>query len=90
MDAAQQHLDESVSLLRQAGTQHHIPRGLLHRASLWRAKLQITNDESQIDLAERDLAEAESIAERGDVLIFQIEAALERTRLALARMKDEG
>jgi hypothetical protein len=33
--------------------------------------------------AERDLAEAEAIAERGSMLIWQIEAALERTRLYL-------
>ena len=90
LDAAQQHLDESVALLRQAETQDWLPVGLLHRASLWRTKFQITNDKSQIDLAERDLSEAESIAERGDMLIFQIEAAMERTRLALARMKYEG
>ena len=33
--------------------------------------------------AERDLDEAESIAERGSMLIWQIEAALERARLFL-------
>ncbi len=33
--------------------------------------------------SERDLDEAESIAERGSMLIWQIEAALERARLAL-------
>jgi hypothetical protein len=34
-------------------------------------------------LAERDLSEAETIAERGSMLRWQIEAALERTRLYL-------
>ena len=34
--------------------------------------------------AERDLGEAELIAGRGSMLVWQIEAALERTRLALA------
>lgn len=34
--------------------------------------------------AERDLSEAESIAERGSMLVWQIEAALERTQLFLA------
>lgn len=81
---AEHHLTESVSLLRQAGTQHHLPRGLLQRTALWRTKLEITDDRSQIELAERDLTQAETIAEHGSMLIFQIEAALERTRLCLA------
>lgn len=34
-------------------------------------------------LNERDLSEAETIAERGSMLIFQIEAALERSQLFL-------
>lgn len=33
---AEHHLTQSVTLLRQAGTQHELPRGLLHRAALWR------------------------------------------------------
>ena len=90
MDAAQQHLDKSVALLRQAGQQDELPLGLLYRAALWRVKFQIQDDKSQTELAERDLSEAESIAERGSMLIFQIEAALERTRLFMARVKDEG
>ena len=90
LDAAQQHLDESVALFRQAGHQDHLPRGLLQRAALWRAKFQIKSDESHIELAERDLSEAETIAKRGDMLTWRIEVALERTRLALARMKEEG
>ncbi len=40
-------------------------------------------EKEYFERAERDLAEAESIAERGSMLIWQIEAALERTRLAL-------
>jgi len=51
---------------------------------------QITKDKSQINLAERDLSEAESIAGRGSMLRRQIEAALERTRLCMARVKAEG
>ena len=46
-------------------------------------KYEITKDKSQIELAERDLTEAERIAERGSMLIWRIEAALERTRLPL-------
>jgi hypothetical protein len=99
LDSAEQHLNQSVSLLRQAGTQDELPRGLLHRAALWRAKAfsvfdlrlpteeekkHIANRQSAIENAVRDLAEAETIAERGSMLIWQIEAALERTRLYLA------
>jgi hypothetical protein len=84
LQQAESHLNESVSLLRQAGTQDELPRGLLHRSALWRMRFEISNDESEISKAERDLGEAETIAERGSMLIWQIEAALERTRLALA------
>ena len=62
---AEHHLTQSVTLLRQSGQQDELPRGLLHRSALWRAKYQITNDKSQIELAERDLSEAETIANRG-------------------------
>lgn len=39
LDSAEQHLSESVSLLRQAGRLDELPGGLLHRAGLWRAIL---------------------------------------------------
>ena len=119
---AEHHLSQSVTLLRQSGLQDELPRGLLHRAALWREMLALApspwqgegwgegrgdnrpeGGESGEDslshpspdlspqgerdfyaLAERDLSEAESIADRGSMLIFQIEAALERTRLFLA------
>jgi hypothetical protein len=42
------------------------------------------DDNSALERAERDLGEAESIAGRGSMLVWQIEAAVERTRLALA------
>ena len=84
VEAAEHHLNESVSLLRQAGDQVMLPRGLLQRAGLWRVRFEISNEESEISKAERDLAEAETIAERGSMRLWQIEAALERCRLALA------
>ena len=104
------HLNESVSLLRQACQQDEIPRGLLNRAGLWRVMLEecsrlrpsvdssrsderrglaATSDsepESATELlakANKDLSEAETIAERGSMLIWRIEAAIERTRLYL-------
>ena len=105
------HLNESVKLLRQAGRQDELPRGLLHRAALWRVMLAIecegqgasrrsgspatqkepaasastlTKDPQELlDNADKDLTEVETIAERGSMLRWQIEAALERTRLYL-------
>ena len=78
MELAEQHLNQSVSFLRQAGTQHELPRGLLSRAALGRVQ-------ERFDVAEYDLAEAEVIAERGGMLIWRIEAAIERCRLHLAQ-----
>ena len=87
--SAEQHLNDCVSLLRRAGQQQELPRGLLHRAGLWRVKYEVTKDKSQIESAGRDLGEAQRIAERGSMRIWRIEAALERTRLALA-LGDRG
>ena len=50
LEAAEQ-LDRAVDGLRRAGTQHHIPRGLLARAALHRAR-------GEFDRARRDLDEA--------------------------------
>ena len=87
-------LNDSVSLLRQSGHSGELPCGLLHRAALWRACLglgslavgvreDVKSPEDFLALAENDLSEAETMAERGSMLIHQIEAALERTRLYL-------
>ena len=118
LGSAQHHLTQSVTLLRQSGQQHELPRGLLHRAALWREMLELGTDspareeggsdataagkgiardalsepsarlsqrESELlARADKDLSEAETIAERGSMLIWQIEAALERARLYLA------
>ncbi|MEM6591768.1 MAG: hypothetical protein AAF651_07910, partial [Cyanobacteria bacterium P01_C01_bin.73] len=87
---ATHHFNQSVSLLRQAGAQEFIARGLLARAALWRMSSQLIADSSQLtkedylEKAHRDLTEVEQIARRSKMLIHQIEAALERCRLALA------
>ena len=47
-----------------------VAHGLLYRSALWRAKYQFTNDKSQIELAERDLSEAETIAERSRTQLY--------------------
>ena len=74
---AAEHLDLAVDGLRQAGTQHHIPRGLLARATLRRIR-------SDFKPALRDLNEAMSIAERGQMGLHQADAHLEYARLYLA------
>ncbi|MEM9089917.1 MAG: hypothetical protein AAGC93_14360 [Cyanobacteria bacterium P01_F01_bin.53] len=90
LQQAQQHLDQSVSLLRQGGRQDYLPRGLLARGTLARVSSQLIVDQSPLtkedylEKAERDLTEVEQIAGRSNMLIHQIEAALERCRLALA------
>jgi hypothetical protein len=100
---AEHHVTQSVTLLRQAGSQEFIAQGLLHRAALWREMLSFNGkpeataseqsantdacglplNEELLARAERDLSEAETIAERGSMLIWQIEAALECSQLFL-------
>jgi hypothetical protein len=98
---AEQHLNDSVSLLRQAGQQQELPRGLLARAALWRGRAELgaagasspsvdeaveptVSPEEALAEADKDLAEAESIAQRGSMLIHQIDAAIERCRFHMA------
>ena len=60
--------------LRQAGTTHHIPRGLVSRALL-----RFVEDDSDGCLT--DLDEAWRIAERGAMRLFQADVLLHRARL---------
>ncbi len=71
------HLDEAVKGLRQAGTQDHLPRGLLARAELHRIR-------RDFDHARRDLDEAMTIATRGGMRLHQADCRLECARLHLA------
>ncbi|MEY2631817.1 MAG: hypothetical protein RIR00_471 [Pseudomonadota bacterium] len=71
---AQAHAEQALAGLRAAGSQHHIPRGLLTRAWL-RASL---NDPAG---AQADLDEAQRIAERGNMKLHQADIALHRARL---------
>ncbi len=75
---AEEHLDAAVDGLRAAGTQHRVPRGLLARAELSRHQRNFPR-------AERDLREAEKIARRGEMRLFQTDCHLEWARLHLAR-----
>jgi Tfp pilus assembly protein PilF len=71
------HLHQAVDGLRQAGTQHHIPRGLLARVELY----LVQGDFAQ---ARRDLDEALTIATRGEMRLHQAESHLAYARLYLA------
>lgn len=73
-------LNQAVDGLREAGTEHHLPRGLLARAacSRWAA---------HFPPAEQDLQECEEIARRGGMQLHLIDCHLEAARLALASGK---
>jgi len=71
------HLNQAVDVLRQAGTQHELPRGLLARAELRRVM-------SALDKARADLEEALSIATRGGMRLHEADCHLEYARLHLA------
>ena len=74
---AAEHLNQAVDGLRQAGTQHHIPLGLLARAALHRVR-------GEFEPVRRDLDEAMAIAERGGMGLHQADAHLGYARLYLA------
>jgi tetratricopeptide (TPR) repeat protein len=71
-------LKRAVDGLRQAGHFDHLPRGLLARAEMYR----LTGDYSR---AQSDLAEAQRIAERGEMGLHLCDCHLERARLCLAQ-----
>jgi len=82
---SEKHMDLAVQGLREAGAQHHLPRGLLARSKLYRAT-------RRFEEAWRDLREIQEIAERGEMKLyladFNIEAgwlALTEGRLVVAR-----
>jgi tetratricopeptide (TPR) repeat protein len=73
---AAQHLDRAVKVLRQAGQELYLPRGLLARATLHRLR----GDRAG---AATDLSEALEIAERGGMRLHACDAHLGWTRLYL-------
>jgi tetratricopeptide (TPR) repeat protein len=75
---AAEFLQRAVDGLRQAGTTHHLPRGLLARAALY----QVRGDYAR---AERDLAEVLRIATRGGMGLHLADYHLESARLHLAQ-----
>jgi len=78
---AETYLNLAVEGLRESGgSQHHLPRGLLARAALFRAKKEFEN-------ALTDLNEAREIAEYGGMKLFLTDYHLETCRLCLAQNK---
>ncbi len=73
-------LDEAVDGLRKAGRSDYLPRGLLARAAFRRSV-------GDWDGAARDLDEVEEIAEPGPMRLFLCDLALERARLAFAKIE---
>ena len=73
-------LDAAVEGLLAAGTRDHVPRGLLTRAAFRRSV-------GNWDGAARDLDEVEEIAELGPMRLFLCDMALERARLAFAKIE---
>ncbi|MEE8584556.1 MAG: hypothetical protein V3T83_06850, partial [Acidobacteriota bacterium] len=71
---AESHLDRAVTGLREAGTQHEIPRCLIARAQLRRVQGRFPD-------TQQDLDEAARIASRGPMPLYQSDILLERARL---------
>jgi hypothetical protein len=80
---AAKHLDRAVDVLRQAGREDELPRGLLARAVLRRFL-------GDADGASADLAEAGEVAERGHMRLFGCDVHLEGTRQCLASGDVQG
>ena len=77
-------LGAAMDSLRRAGTQDHLPRGLLTRAWL----RSISGVHTGPGSAQEDLDEAWEIAERGPMRLFMADIHLYRARL-FGGMKDE-
>jgi tetratricopeptide (TPR) repeat protein len=77
LTSAAAELDHAVSGLRRAGTQDHLPRGLLTRAWL----RSLTGPGTGPESASSDLDEAWEIAERGPMPLFLADIHLYRARL---------
>ena len=74
------YLNRAVDGLRQAGTQNHLPQGLLARAEYYR----VTGD---LVKAQKDVDEAFIIATRGGMGLHLADCHLEYSRLNVARLK---
>ena len=79
---ATDYLKRAVDGLRQAGTLHLLPSGLLGRAELYR-------NTGEFERARADLDEAMRIATRGSMGLHEADCHLEYARLYLAQGKNE-
>jgi len=79
---ATKHLNQAVDGLRQAGLQEYLSCGLLIRVELYRVQ-------GAFEKAQRDLDEAITIAERGEMGLHQADCHLEYARLFLAMGEKE-
>lgn len=75
-------LNQAVTSLRAAGSQHHLPRGLLTRATLNRHTQNFTQ-------AHQDLQEVHDIAEPSGMRLHLTDYHLEMARLLLAEQASE-
>jgi len=78
LDKAKPFLEEAVAGLREAGAQHHLPRGLLARAQYFR----LTHEYAK---AHDDLNEVRDIAELGGMKLHLCDYYLEKKELCLAQ-----
>ncbi len=102
LTTAKDWLDQALDGLRAAGTEHHLPRGLLARASYHRyaltlalpASLASTQTATATTLppapqaAIQDLQKAHDIAQRGGMRLHLTDYHLESARLALTYNQD--
>lgn len=77
LNEAARYLDQAVQELREAGTQHELPLGLIARAELHRVT-------DAFAAAWRDLAEAQEISEWGEMQLYLADIHLEAARLFYA------
>ena len=78
LEPVQQHLDQAVDGLRAYGAQHHLPRGLLSRAELYRQQGNYTE-------AEKDLQEVFEIADRSAMRLHLCDYHLAMAKLLRTR-----
>ena len=82
LEPAQQHLDQAVDGLRDAGIQDYLARGLLARAELHR-------QQGDYREAEKDLKEVFEIAERGEMQLHLCDYHLAMAKLLRTRTDQE-
>jgi len=83
LNQARDYLQQAVAGLRDAGTQHELPRGLIARAACYRVQ-------NEFAPALADLEEAREIAERGEMKLYLADYHLEAGRLNIKEQKENS